>query len=250
MLKSLIGRFAALLTDTVQLLRMRAAGGRQGLERQLDDAIQQLVSDTTVSLPQLAMVVNGDALSYILRSDEDASAKCSTDFRQGTDEVSNLTQKWLTVAARCSTVIACRVVPQQKADIVRMVKQGSSPEPMTLAVGDGANDVGMIKAASVGIGISGREGQQAANASDYSISQFCFLKRLLLLHGYWDTVRMAKVVQYSFYKVSIPSFLISSFLCHHNHARSDTNPNPAEHCAYALLVLLLILDWVFGHRII
>ena len=43
---------------------------------------------------------------------------------------------------------------------------------ITLAIGDGANDVPMIRAADVGIGISGREGMQAVLASDYAIPQF------------------------------------------------------------------------------
>ena len=43
---------------------------------------------------------------------------------------------------------------------------------ITMAIGDGANDVGMITEANVGIGIQGIEGTQAARASDYVISQF------------------------------------------------------------------------------
>ena len=77
---------------------------------------------------------------------------------------------------------------------------GVSPHPMTLAIGDGANDVGMIQRAEVGVGISGKEGLQAANAADFSIAQFRFLRRLLLVHGRWDYCRMTKVVLYSFYK--------------------------------------------------
>jgi phospholipid-transporting ATPase len=42
---------------------------------------------------------------------------------------------------------------------------------VTLAIGDGANDVAMIQKAHVGIGISGVEGLQAACASDYAIAQ-------------------------------------------------------------------------------
>lgn len=42
---------------------------------------------------------------------------------------------------------------------------------ITLAIGDGANDVSMIQTAHVGVGISGNEGLQAANSSDYSIAQ-------------------------------------------------------------------------------
>lgn len=41
-----------------------------------------------------------------------------------------------------------------------------------LGIGDGGNDVGMIQEAHVGIGIEGKEGKQAALASDYSIREF------------------------------------------------------------------------------
>jgi len=58
----------------------------------------------------------------------------------------------------------------------------------------------MIQAANVGIGISGQEGLQAASASDYSIAQFHFLRRLLLVHGAWNFHRTVKVILYSFYK--------------------------------------------------
>jgi phospholipid-translocating ATPase len=60
---------------------------------------------------------------------------------------------------------------------------------MTLAIGDGANDVSMIQAADVGVGISGEEGLQAVNSSDYAIAQFRFLTRLLFVHGHWSYVR-------------------------------------------------------------
>lgn len=60
---------------------------------------------------------------------------------------------------------------------------------LTLAIGDGANDVSMIQAADVGVGISGEEGMQAVNASDYAIGQFRFLKKLLFVHGHWSYAR-------------------------------------------------------------
>ena len=71
---------------------------------------------------------------------------------------------------------------------------------MTLAIGDGANDVSMIQAADVGVGISGEEGLQAVNSSDYAIAQFRFLKRLLLVHGHWSYARNGTMILNFFYK--------------------------------------------------
>ncbi|VDK48766.1 unnamed protein product [Taenia asiatica] len=73
----------------------------------------------------------------------------------------------------------------------------------TLAVGDGANDVNMIQCADVGVGISGQEGMQASMASDFAITQFAFLKRLLLVHGHWCYEKLARMALYMFYKDSI-----------------------------------------------
>jgi len=106
----------------------------------------------------------------------------------------------LSLCRNVDAVIACRVSPRQKSDIVKLVKEGVSPPPMCLAIGDGANDVPMISAAHVGIGISGNEGMQAVRASDYAIAQFRFLVPLLLFHGRSNYKRVALVILYSFYK--------------------------------------------------
>lgn len=138
-------------------------------------------SGAGIAQTNIAIIITGPALNFILG-------------------VPDLEKALLTVARCCKSVVACRVSPAQKAAIVRMVRNGISPKPLTLAIGDGANDVGMIQRAEVGVGISGKEGLQAANAADFSIAQFRFLKRLLLVHGRWDYRRMTKVVLYSFYK--------------------------------------------------
>ncbi|KAJ2916976.1 hypothetical protein MD484_g3448, partial [Candolleomyces efflorescens] len=104
----------------------------------------------------------------------------------------------LQLAMLCEGVICCRVSPLQKALIVRLVKDGLGT--MTLAIGDGANDVSMIQAADVGVGISGEEGLQAVNSSDYAIAQFRFLKRLLLVHGHWSYYRNGNMILNFFYK--------------------------------------------------
>lgn len=104
------------------------------------------------------------------------------------------------------SVICCRASPAQKAFIVRATRKTiSSKRPvtsptLTLAIGDGANDLAMISEAHVGIGLSGHEGLQAARVADYSIAQFRFLQRLLLVHGRWNYVRTAKFVLWTFWK--------------------------------------------------
>uniref|UniRef100_A0A665USL6 Phospholipid-transporting ATPase n=1 Tax=Echeneis naucrates TaxID=173247 RepID=A0A665USL6_ECHNA len=106
--------------------------------------------------------------------------------------------EFLRTACMCKAVICCRVTPLQKAQVVELVKKYK--QAVTLAIGDGANDVSMIKAAHIGVGISGQEGMQAVLSSDYSFAQFRFLQNLLLVHGRWSYLRMCKFLRYFFYK--------------------------------------------------
>uniref|UniRef100_A0A8C5HWM0 Phospholipid-transporting ATPase n=1 Tax=Gouania willdenowi TaxID=441366 RepID=A0A8C5HWM0_GOUWI len=110
----------------------------------------------------------------------------------------SLQMELLRTACMCQTVICCRVTPLQKAQVVQLVKKYK--QAITLAIGDGANDVSMIKAAHIGVGISGQEGMQAVLSSDFSFGQFRYLQRLLLVHGRWSYLRMCKFLQYFFYK--------------------------------------------------
>eukprot|EP00981_Chlorochromonas_danica_P011376 scaffold3991_cov159-Ochromonas_danica.AAC.1 len=96
-------------------------------------------------------------------------------------------------------VIACRVSPLQKAALACMVKTAPG-NPVTLGIGDGANDVGMIHESRVGVGISGREGRHAANAADFAVAQFRFITILLFHHGRYNYIRCSKLILYSFYK--------------------------------------------------
>ncbi|KAI1301717.1 Phospholipid-transporting ATPase ID [Halotydeus destructor] len=105
---------------------------------------------------------------------------------------------FLEVASSCKAVICCRVTPLQKALVVDLVKRHK--KAVTLAIGDGANDVSMIKMAHIGVGISGQEGMQAVLSSDFSLAQFRYLERLLLVHGRWSYYRMSKFLRYFFYK--------------------------------------------------
>jgi magnesium-transporting ATPase (P-type) len=110
-----------------------------------------------------------------------------------------------TIALRARAVVACRCRQEQKAQMVELVKaHGNSAR--VLAIGDGANDVAMIKAAHVGVGIAGKEGMQAVQNADFAIGQFRFLRRLMLVHGRANGRRMALLVCYMFYKNVLDRF--------------------------------------------
>ncbi|NXE40981.1 AT10B ATPase, partial [Ptilorrhoa leucosticta] len=109
-----------------------------------------------------------------------------------------LEEKFLELTQHCCSVLCCGSTPLQKSMVVKLIRR--QLKVMTLSIGDGANDVSMIQAADVGIGISGQEGMQAVMASDFAISRFKHLKKLLLVHGHWCYSRLAKMVIYFFYK--------------------------------------------------
>ncbi|KFQ94345.1 putative phospholipid-transporting ATPase IK, partial [Nipponia nippon] len=114
-------------------------------------------------------------------------------------EQGSLVEKvFVDLATSCQAVICCRVTPKQKALIVQLVKKHK--KAITLAIGDGANDVNMIKTADIGVGISGLEGMQAVQCSDYALAQFSYLQRLLFIHGRWAYLRICKFLRYFFYK--------------------------------------------------
>ncbi|XP_054000747.1 phospholipid-transporting ATPase VD [Hylaeus anthracinus] len=140
---------------------------------------------------QRALVVDGKTLTVIL------------------DPRSGLTRPFLELTKMCSSVLACRATPLQKAYIVRIVKEQLGMR--TLAIGDGANDVSMIQTADVGVGISGHEGTQAVMAADFAITRFSMLSRLLLMHGHWCYDRLSRMILYFFYKNATFVFLVFWF---------------------------------------
>ncbi|KAH8408858.1 hypothetical protein KR009_002409 [Drosophila setifemur] len=102
------------------------------------------------------------------------------------------------LALRCRAVLCCRLSPLQKCEIVTLVKRRK--KHITAAIGDGANDVSMIQEAHIGIGIAGREGKQAARCADFAIARFEMLRRLLLVHGHYNSQRLAFLVLFYCYK--------------------------------------------------
>ncbi|KAM6107225.1 phospholipid-transporting ATPase IK [Pterocles gutturalis] len=153
-----------------------------------------------------ALIISGDFLDKILHTGEVLKEKKGQLWRRlaccgapGSEELGSLVEKaFVDLATSCQAVICCRVTPKQKALIVQLVKKHK--KAITLAIGDGANDVNMIKTADIGVGISGLEGMQAVQCSDYALAQFSYLQRLLLVHGRWAYLRICKFLRYFFYK--------------------------------------------------
>ena len=144
-----------------------------------------------------------DSLNKILKKEGEGDRKyaliISSDEITRISNNDDLLEAFYELSIRCNSVLCCRVSPNQKAQVVNIIKSKQT-DITTLAIGDGANDVNMITAAHVGVGIFGVEGRQAARASDYAIAQFSYLKRLLFVHGRESYRKNAYVVCYNFYK--------------------------------------------------
>nr|CAG4636771.1 EOG090X00X3 [Ceriodaphnia reticulata] len=191
-----IGHACRLLNSNMELLVMNEEsldGTREVIGRWLSTRSEGSSPLSSTMASSAALVVDGQTLKYAMSCD--------------------LKKDFLQLCLQCRAVICCRVTPSQKAEIVEAVTVET--QAVTLAIGDGANDVAMIQKAHVGVGISGMEGLQAACASDYSIAQFRFLRRLLLVHGASNYYRMCRLILYSFYK-NITLYVIELWFAHYS----------------------------------
>ncbi|EST05026.1 P-type ATPase, A domain protein [Kalmanozyma brasiliensis GHG001] len=154
----------------------------------------RLTVERTEQAPKdgFAVVIDGETLRYALDS--------------------NLRPLFLALTTQCEAVVCCRVSPAQKALTVKLVKDGKNA--MTLAIGDGANDVAMIQEAHCGVGIAGLEGAQASMSADYAIGQFRFLTRLLLVHGQLCYHRISDLHKVFFYKNIIWTSILFFYQIH------------------------------------
>ncbi|KAF5745315.1 hypothetical protein HS088_TW07G00899 [Tripterygium wilfordii] len=137
-----------------------------------------MLNASTGNSEEFALIIDGKSLAYALGED--------------------MEKMFFELAIGCASVICCRSSPKQKALVTKLVKTKTGKT--TLAIGDGANDVGMLQEADIGVGISGVEGMQAVMSSDVAIAQFQYLERLLLVHGHWCYRRISSMICYFFYK--------------------------------------------------
>ena len=128
---------------------------------------------TLHSRPNAALLIDGQSLALFLHYHREA---------------------FISTAVTLPAVIACRCSPTQKADLARLIR--AYTRKRIACIGDGGNDVSMIQAADVGVGIVGKEGRQASLAADFSITQFAHITKLLVWHGRNSYKRSAKLAQF------------------------------------------------------
>lgn len=153
------------------------------------------------------LVARGQYIHTVSKANDASTAQEALDFiRNKTDccllidgeslslMLSQFRSSFISLAVLLPAVIACRCSPTQKAEIANLIRQHTKTR--VCCIGDGGNDVSMIQAADVGIGIVGKEGRQASLAADFSITQFHHLTKLLVWHGRNSYKRSAKLAQF------------------------------------------------------
>ena len=180
------------------VLTRRIISNKEKLKETLFGAIHRfdynLENIGTALMKPWFMVIDGACLTVALDDEE---------FEGCRELLSELSQ-------RCRAVVACRVSPSQKRELVVFMNE-SRHLSRVLAIGDGANDVGMIKAADVGVGIHGQEGSAAVTVADYTLAQFRFLAPLVIKHGQFNYIRMSNVIKYTVYKNVLMSMSMAWF---------------------------------------
>ncbi|MCQ2817766.1 MAG: phospholipid-translocating P-type ATPase [archaeon] len=136
------------------------------------------------------------------------------------------------------SLICCRSSPLQKSQIVNFIKMHNCG--ITLAIGDGGNDVNMIKTADVGVGIFGKEGYQAAFNSDFAIAQFKYLKELIFIEGRFCLSRNSYFIYHYFFKnviYTMPQF----WLCIYSGFSGTNIYDEIYYMSYNTFITLLVL---------
>ncbi|VDO30602.1 unnamed protein product [Haemonchus placei] len=248
--------------DRDQLLSQKADEIEKELEllgvTGIEDRLQDGVEETIVALREAGMqvwVLTGDKLetaeniarscglfaprlvTWKIETREDLSSIRGDGYNlvlspQATHLAKLGDEGLLTVLRRAKSVLCYRMTPSEKAEMVKCVK--THLKGRVLTIGDGANDVPMIQAAHVGIGIVGKEGMQAAMACDFAIVRFQFLRRLLLVHGHWCYDRLSLTFLYFLYKNTNNVFLLFFFQLYNGWSASF-NTDPVYSILYPII---------------
>ncbi|OHT13626.1 phospholipid-translocating P-type ATPase, flippase family protein [Tritrichomonas foetus] len=151
-------------------------------------------------------------------------------------------KKFAKIASLAKCVICARTTPLQKSLYVEAIQ---SLKKVTMAVGDGGNDVVMLRTAHIGIGIMGKEGRQASIASDFAISRFSSLQRLLLIHGRFSFYRTAWLTQFCFYKSIMLALIQVGFMFWNGFSGASFVNDFNLMCYNAIFTVLPVIFFLF-----
>jgi phospholipid-translocating ATPase len=185
-----IGLSCKMITESSYIIKIKELNIID-LDKKLNEVLEEIAKIKQERVYDISLVIEGDALSIALTQPKELYMICQA----------------------CNIVICCRANPKQKAQVVDFI-QKCEPKAVTLAIGDGGNDVTMIQAAHIGVGLYGKEGYQAASSSDFAISEFKHLRYLLFYHGRHASLGMAFFISFFFFKnllFTMPQFYFSFF---------------------------------------
>ena len=168
-------------------------------------------------------------------------------FLQHVKQSTKLHDLFVQLASGAEVVVAARVAPLQKAEIVGMIQQARGA--VALAIGDGANDCPMLTAANVSIGISGREGKQAANSADFAVGAFRPLHLLLLQHGQLAYRRCCKVILFSFWRNSVQEAMMALYVLHSNYSGTPLFADDLRICFNAVCSIHILAVGIFEREV-
>lgn len=196
-----IGYSANLLDRNMDVVHIQ--GDSSSVGQQLNDMLDRQIADErgdSISvIPSSSLTNLPDRISSMGRlRDEEKELGLIIDGGSLKHAIEEHASLFMALSDHAKVVICCRVTPLQKALVVRLVRE--ERQSLTLAIGDGGNDVSMIQEAHIGVGIFGKEGTQAARSADYAIGEFKHLLRLTAIHGRFASVRSAGTINLSFYK--------------------------------------------------
>lgn len=225
-----IGYSCSLISDLMVTIILQETS-HASIKTELVAALDSIKTDVST---KYAFVIQGDSLIYASSID----LKCYL----------------IEIIEKSEVVLACRVSPQQKADIVKLLKD-ERPKFRILCIGDGANDVSMIATAHLGVGIAGLEGQQAVRASDFAVAQFSYLKNLMFVHGRECYRRNAMLISYNFYKnvlLVIPIWFYGFFSAYSGQLLYNQWTYQMFNTIYAVLpiVVFAVFDKEFDYEIL
>ena len=209
--------------ETMTILRVTESTDETELLQSLNEHVDTLISTPEASL---VMAVAGKSLPVIYQSKE-------------------LSELIKLLFMNCEAVIVYRSSPSQKAETVTYIRKNIENQWFsnltTMAIGDGANDVNMIQSAHIGIGIFGKEGNQAASFADYALPSFRDLRQLLFWHGRSMGVKSTNFACWFAYK----GMLFSVPLIFFNAYTAFSGLTYVEDYFYALYEVILT-TWAIG----